>query len=176
MKKAKEKIPIDRQKKKKVIQRSKKRTARAKKKLAAKLWIKYNGNVTRICKEIGITYSTFYRWLAQDKRFLEAIVASEGSLNDKIRQKLIELALKGNMTAIIFYLRKRHPDFTDKPTGLVQLNLAGPMEVKFIKDGEEPKPLMSPPKPPRLPKNRQKLIEGIKKQVLEIGPKKGKNL
>ena len=146
-------------------------TRRVKKKEAAKLWVRYKGNVSKVCKKLGIQYTTFFKWLSKDKRFLNEIIASEGQLNDAIRDKLVELALKGNMTAIIFYLRKRHPDFVDKPTSLMQINTTGGMEVRFIREGDEPPKVKELPKPPKLPKDKQKLINGVKNQQLLIGQK-----
>ena len=43
------------------------------------------------------------------------------NLNDEIRDVLIQKEGSGDMTAVIFYLKKRHPDFKDTPT-LFQIN------------------------------------------------------
>ena len=42
---------------------------------------------------------------------------SEADLNDEIRQVLIAKAGEGDMTAVIFYLKNRHPDFKQKEGG-----------------------------------------------------------
>ncbi len=81
-----------------------------------------NGNITDSASIAGIERKTYYNWLQDDKEFAMAILDSEADLNDSIRQVLIEKAASGDMTAVIFYLKNRHPDFKPQPTTLVQVN------------------------------------------------------
>lgn len=85
---------------------------------AVELWRETHGHISNICRSLGIARSTFYEWM-QDPEFSALLVEAEGELNDEIRDALITKAADGDMTAIIFYLKKRHPDFIERP---VQVN------------------------------------------------------
>ena len=57
------------------------------------------------------------------KGICHVYVDSEADLNDEIRQVLIQKAAEGDMTAVIFYLKNRHPDFKQQyPNTAVQIN------------------------------------------------------
>lgn len=81
-----------------------------------------NGNITDSASIAEVNRGTYYNWLENDKEFAMAIMDSEADLNDEIRQVLIEKAASGDMTAVIFYLKNRHPDFKPQPTTLIQNN------------------------------------------------------
>lgn len=102
-----------------------------KKQMAVQLWRETYGHVTNICAAVGISRQTFYNWMEKDKDFSQAITEAEAELNDEMRRALVEQAAGGNTGAIIFYLKKRHPDFLDKPNTLVQVNSTGDMSVEF---------------------------------------------
>src|SRR5437764_469213 len=83
------------------------------------------GHITNTCQAAGISRDTYYRWLDEDKGFAKAIAESEMHLNDEVRDVLINKAASGDMTAVIFYLKKRHPDFKDQsqaPGVAIQVN------------------------------------------------------
>ena len=80
------------------------------------------GHISNTCKAIGISRPTYYDWLEKDKWFLGQIMESEMELNDDIREVLIQKAGEGDLGAVIFYLKKRHPDFKETPSTLVQVN------------------------------------------------------
>ncbi|MCK5296600.1 MAG: hypothetical protein KAJ75_06895 [Alphaproteobacteria bacterium] len=112
-----------------------------KKARAVELWRTEFGNITKLCAAIPIARKTFYRWLKADKKFSRAIVDAEAELNDDIRSALIDKAAGGDLGAIIFYLKKRHPEFADQPYLLQQFNIGGrkdKTDIEFIVD-EEPK-------------------------------------
>jgi alpha-D-ribose 1-methylphosphonate 5-triphosphate synthase subunit PhnI len=54
--------------------------------------------------------------LKKDPKFATGIVNAEAELNDEVRDALISKIADGDMTAIIFYLRRKHPEFIYKPT------------------------------------------------------------
>lgn len=84
-----------------------------------------NGNITDSASIAGIERKTYYNWLESDESFAMQILDSESDLNDSIRQVLIEKAGSGDMTAVIFYLKNRHPDFKQQaqaPQVAVQVN------------------------------------------------------
>lgn len=83
---------------------------------------KTNGNITDSSSVAGIARQTYYNWLENDKDFAMQVFDSEADLNDEIRQVLIAKAADGDMTAVIFYLKNRHPDFKPQPTTLIQNN------------------------------------------------------
>ena len=89
------------------------------------------GHITNTCSAVGINRDTYYNWLDTDKEFAKAIMECEMHLNDEIRDVLINKAASGDMAAVIFYLKKRHPDFKEQPTTLVQVNNKEDMSVVF---------------------------------------------
>lgn len=103
-----------------------------KKAKVVELWRETRGHISNICRAAGISRQTFYTWLKQDKDFANAVIEAEQELNDDVRDALIQKIADGDMTAIIFYLRKRHPDFMDRPSTAVQINFN-----KIIQDEKE---------------------------------------
>lgn len=89
---------------------------------------KTNGNITDSASIAGISRATYYSWIEKDKKFALAILDSEANLNDEIRQVLIQKAAEGDMTAVIFYLKNRHPDFKPQPQVLIQQNFGRILE------------------------------------------------
>lgn len=93
------------------------------KKLVMDAYRATKGNVTSSCSVVGMGRATWYYWLDKtsegfDADFALAKQEADEELNDDIRDVLIEKAGDGDMTAVIFYLKSRHPDF--KPQPLVQ--------------------------------------------------------
>jgi hypothetical protein len=101
---------------------------------AIELWKETKGHISNICRAIGIERKTFYTWLKKDPDFATALLDSEAELNDDIREALIQKCADGDMTAIIFYLKNRHPDFLQRPQTLVQVNNSIRAEDFFEKD------------------------------------------
>ena len=93
---------------------------------------KTNGNITDSAAIAEIDRTTYYRWLEDDKDFAMKILDSEANLNDEIRQVLIAKAAEGDMTAVIFYLKNRHPDFKQTAGILQQFKVGGDMTLEFI--------------------------------------------
>ena len=94
-------------------------TTQAKKKRVIELYRQTNGHITNSCKAAGVGRKTYYDWLEKDEKFALAIAEAEAELNDEMRQVLIDKAGSGDMTAVIFYLKYRHPDFKKQPTLIV---------------------------------------------------------
>lgn len=90
-----------------------------------------NGNITDSSAIAEIDRSTYYKWLQDDKEFAMQILDSEANLNDEIRQILIQKAAEGDMTAVIFYLKNRHPDFKQEKAQINILNQGGDMSLEF---------------------------------------------
>jgi len=86
------------------------------------------GHITNTCRAIGINRTTYYNWLDKDEKFAKQIMEAEMELNDDIREVLIQKAAEGDLTAVIFYLKKRHPDFKETPKVLIQQNFKNLLE------------------------------------------------
>jgi hypothetical protein len=93
-----------------------------KKKRFIELYNQLFGHISNTCQATGISRALYYQWLEKDELFRSLIMESEMNLNDEIRDVLINKAASGDMTAVIFYLKKRHPDFKEQPTTLIQNN------------------------------------------------------
>jgi len=105
-----------------------------KKKQFLSLWRDTHGNITECSRASRISRRTYYEWLQTDKEFVELLAECEAELNDEMRKALIEKGADGDLGAIIFYLRKRHPDFQDRPN-LTAIKLEGDdMKVEFYAD------------------------------------------
>lgn len=90
------------------------------------------GHISDTCAGCRISRQTYYDWLDNDENFAKAIAEAEMGLNDEVRGVLINKIASGDMTAVIFYLKNRHPDFKQTPTTLVQINQKGEMDLEFI--------------------------------------------
>lgn len=108
----------------------------AKKARFVELYDQLNGHITNTCEGVGISRQTYYDWLEKDKQFATAIIESEKHLNDEIRDVLINKAASGDMAAVIFYLKSRHPDFKQSPHTLIQVNQGKDMGVSFFDNAE----------------------------------------
>ena len=106
----------------------------AKKARFVELYKQLNGHITDAAAGTGIERKTYYNWLDSDKEFTQAIMETEMELNDEIRDILINKAASGDMTAVIFYLKNRHPDFKQQPTIIQQFNVGKEMGVEFVQD------------------------------------------
>lgn len=78
------------------------------------LWRETKGHISNCCRALGMRRETFYSWLNKDSEFARLLVEAEGELNDDVRDALVQKITDGDMTAIIFYLKNRHPDFKEK--------------------------------------------------------------
>lgn len=86
------------------------------------------GHIGDTCRAINIARKTYYNWLDSDPVFTQRIMECEMELNDDIRDVLVKKAGEGDMTAVIFYLKKRHPDFREQPQVLIQQNFSKVLE------------------------------------------------
>lgn len=70
------------------------------------------------CEKIGIGRATFYRWIKDDSDFArlthEAISEGNGLISDVAESQLANLIKSGNLGAISFWLRHRHPAYRNK--------------------------------------------------------------
>ena len=78
-----------------------------KKEQCINLFFSKTGNISELCKAMGIHRSTFYEWINTDKDFKEKIEAEKESLIDFAESKLFNLMNEKNITAIIFFLKSK---------------------------------------------------------------------
>lgn len=97
---------------------------------AVELWRQTHGHISNICRALDIERKTFYEWM-KNPDFAQKLLDAEAELNDEIRDALIAKAADGDMTAIIFYLKSRHPDFKQQSTYGASIK-DGDKEVRFV--------------------------------------------
>lgn len=83
------------------------------------------GNVSMAAKILGINRDTVYGWRSKDSRFAKywekQIQVANDSLADEAENALLKAIQAGNITAIIFTLKKRRPErWGDKIERLVE--------------------------------------------------------
>ncbi len=68
------------------------------------------------CEKSGVSRATYYRWRKDDKPFAQAADTAllDGSLliNDMAESQLMQAIKDRNLTAIIFWLKHHHSDYT----------------------------------------------------------------
>jgi len=88
--------------------------------------------ITRACEAVGITRRTFYNWLNTDPEFRARFEETREALIDLAEAKLFELIKRGNLGAIIFYLKTqaKHRGYTDRPEeASQQVKIIVPLEL-----------------------------------------------
>lgn len=70
------------------------------------------------CEKVGVGRATFYRWLKEDSSFAkladESIAEGNGLISDVAESQLANLIKSGNLAAISFWLKHRHPAYRNK--------------------------------------------------------------
>lgn len=70
------------------------------------------------CEKVGLSRATFYRLRAKDKKFAEACAEAieQGSslINDLAEAQLLNAIRAGNLSAVTYWLGRRHPGFAAK--------------------------------------------------------------
>jgi len=70
------------------------------------------------CKNIGLGRSTFYRWRKDDESFAndvdQALTKGRLLINDMAESQLISAIKDKNMTAIIFWLKHNHKNYSTR--------------------------------------------------------------
>ena len=69
-------------------------------------------------EKVGISRPTFYRWKKEDPEFSKAAdkALAEGTLvmNDFAESQILSGIKNGNLTASIFWLKNKHPDYRQR--------------------------------------------------------------
>jgi phage terminase small subunit len=77
--------------------------------------------VVGAAREVGIAPKTAFEWLEKDQELAKEIRDAEKELLDYTKSKLLIAIREGNLTAIIFFLKTRHPEFrtTDNQVNVI---------------------------------------------------------
>lgn len=82
----------------------------------------------------GLNRPTFYRWLKEDKFFEKHIKEVEDELQDLAEHQLKNMAfVNNNMTALIFFLKNKHPEYKDKLDVRGNMSISEPVQVIEVK-------------------------------------------
>ena len=65
------------------------------------------GHITDACKSANIHRRTYYSWIEKDKDFKDECDSVQESLIDLAENHLLQKIKKGDITAIIFYLKTK---------------------------------------------------------------------
>ena len=68
---------------------------------------KSHGIVSFACQQVGITRACYYKWRENDPKFREKADEIEEETIDHVESKLYSAIDKGELTAIIFYLKTK---------------------------------------------------------------------
>ncbi len=85
-----------------------------KKKSFLSSYYKTTCNISASVIEAQIDRSTYYEWIVADKNFALAVEDIQKQLSDEIEQGLISEARAKNMTATIFFLKNKHPEYKEE--------------------------------------------------------------
>ena len=64
----------------------------------------------QIYNNLGISKDTFYKYIKQYTDFSDALKKGKDIIDYQVEKALLSKALKGDTTAIIFWLKNRRPD------------------------------------------------------------------
>lgn len=108
-----------------------KRIARDKEQVLKEL--EQNPTPSAVAQKVGISHSTYYRWLKDDFEFAEkAHAAIEVGMNrytDLAVAKMGQKISEGDMRALTYWLSHNHPKFRNQPT-LTESQIAEVVERK----------------------------------------------
>ena len=72
------------------------------------------GIISTTCKRIGIDRKTYYNWMKDDEDFVKKVEKVKEQQVSMVEDRLMRAILKDNITAIIFYLKNKHPEYISK--------------------------------------------------------------
>lgn len=98
------------------------------------------GNISELCKAVGIHRSTYYEWMGKDEKFKKKVDAEREGLIDFVESKLFGLINDKNVAAVIFFLKTRAKDrgYVEKTEQVIMGDEFKPLKVIVTKDGNKP--------------------------------------
>jgi len=105
-----------------------------------KAYAEQKGFICEVCKAVGISRQTFYRWKKNDKTFCEIVEDIEEGLIDFVESKLFTRIEKEDITAIIFFLKTKGKGrgYVERIEQLLQGDEFKPLKVIISNDGNKP--------------------------------------
>lgn len=91
------------------------------------------GIITDACASTGINATTYFAWMQNDEEFKAKIEELKKAQYSKVEGKLLKAIEDGNIAAIIFYLKSKHPEY--KPA--LQLDGSLNLKSKYEKHSDE---------------------------------------
>ena len=85
----------------------KKKSTKARKKAFIEILRANGGNIKQSCIKANMGRSTYYGWIDDDKEFENEVKDVNEELLDFTESQLMKHITKGNLTAIIFYLKTK---------------------------------------------------------------------
>lgn len=80
--------------------------------------LRTNPIIENCCSKLGVSRSSYYRMREQDAEFAkqadESIAEGTRFVNDVAESQLLKAIGEGNLTAIIFWLKNKHPDYKQR--------------------------------------------------------------
>ena len=105
-------------------------------KVSEKTWEKFfallreGHSVRKAAAAVGIADNTVYTTARRDPKFRERIEEARDAATDLVEHALLEKAITGNVTAIIFWLLNRRPDrWRDRRQLSVTGESGGPLKI-----------------------------------------------
>lgn len=92
------------------VRRTRTDTKKKKKILWLETYKKFGANISETCKVCKVGRSTFYEWLDKDYKFSQLVEDAKFENVEMIESALKKIALEGNVTAQIFYLKNNYPE------------------------------------------------------------------
>ncbi len=91
----------------------------------------------QIAERIGVHYRTFQKWKNKYEPIRRAVKISKENVNFRVENKLLEKALNGNTTAIIFWLKNNWRDkYNDSALSLEERQAMSVKARKMKADAE----------------------------------------
>lgn len=79
-------------------------------------WVRNGATDEEVAKRLGIAYSTLREYKTEFSAFSAALKETKEIVDSQVENALLQNALKGNITAQIFWLKNRRPDkWREKP-------------------------------------------------------------
>lgn len=70
-----------------------------------------SGNITLACSVAKMSRQTYYTWLEEDEVFRALVYEAKMQMCDEAEATLYSRGMEKDTTALIYWLKNRHPDF-----------------------------------------------------------------
>lgn len=91
-----------------------KRRIEEQQRLFLEAFTRYQGIISATCQMTNINRSTYYDWLGKYSKFRKEVNRIKKEQCGYVEDKLLKAIAGDNITAIIFYLGRKHPDYKMK--------------------------------------------------------------